>query len=162
MDSKENIRKAFKNMTGKNPVQIFWAKITEINETNETCSAKALVSNLEYSDILLSINKSGIVEIPEVNSKILCGIIENNKASVFVIKTEKTDKIIIRNSGDYILSFDGKIEIKNNTGDLKTIISDLINAIKIITVPTGVGPSGVPINVVQFDAVLQKLNLLMK
>jgi hypothetical protein len=41
--------------------------------------------------------------------------------------------------------------------DWKAIMSDLIQAITQIVVPTGVGPSGTPINAAQFNAIKGRL-----
>ena len=47
--------------------------------------------------------------------------------------------------------------------ELVSIIEELLSAIKALTVPTGTGPSGTPINFAQFDAVKNKLkNILSK
>tara|TARA_R110000851_G_scaffold117451_5_gene244215 strand:+ start:45583 stop:47214 length:1632 start_codon:yes stop_codon:yes gene_type:complete len=45
--------------------------------------------------------------------------------------------------------------------ELKSLIQELILAIKSITVPTGTGPSGPPINIAQFEAVSNKLDLML-
>ncbi len=44
---------------------------------------------------------------------------------------------------------------------LVSVLSDLLTAIKALTVPTAVGPSGTPLNAVQFEAVGQKLNSIL-
>ena len=66
--------------------------------------------------------------------------------------------------GDQVLiggsSADQPIVLGN---ELKSLIEDLITAIKAITVPTGTGPSGPPINSAQFESVSLKLkNMLSK
>ena len=47
--------------------------------------------------------------------------------------------------------------IKSGEG-LKKVLEDLIMAITQLTVPTGVGPSGIPINVAAFQAIKTRLN----
>lgn len=44
--------------------------------------------------------------------------------------------------------------------DLIDLLGDIIDQIKLITVPTGVGPSGTPVNFAAFDALKQKFELL--
>jgi len=166
---KNDIQKSIKNLGHKIPTIMFWAEVIAIDEIKETCTVKETRTELEYTKVLLSLNQSGIVNIPKKDSKVLCGIVENNKANVFILEIEKIDKTIIRTESDYTFEIKGdllltsskKIEISNTVTDLKTIITDLLTAIKAITVPTGVGPSGVPINIAQFIAVEQKLNQLM-
>ena len=44
----------------------------------------------------------------------------------------------------------GKISVKNGSTDLKTVLNNILSHVQAITVPTGVGPSGVPINAADF------------
>ena len=117
MNKQEEMRKSIRNMQGKQPVMVFWAVVKSVNEQSETCKVLATQNNLEYEEVLLSIKQTGTVEIPEVNSNVLCGIIENKQTDVFVLKVEKIEKIIIRNSGDYSIEISGKFEFKNTIID---------------------------------------------
>ncbi|MEO1053909.1 MAG: hypothetical protein AAFX87_24950 [Bacteroidota bacterium] len=54
------------------------------------------------------------------------------------------------------------ITIKKDDEDLKSIITDLITAIKALTVSTGVGPSGPPINIADFAAIEARIPKLFK
>jgi hypothetical protein len=52
----------------------------------------------------------------------------------------------------------GKVAIKGATGELLALIIEAIDAISQLTVPTGVGPSGPPINAAAFAAIKVKIN----
>lgn len=50
----------------------------------------------------------------------------------------------------------------NNKTGLKSILADLVSALKALTVTTGTGPSGTPINISQFIKVEQQINNLFE
>lgn len=70
--------------------------------------------------------------------------------------TIEQDKVSFELSGN-------KASLKNDSTDLKTILNDLLNAIKTLTVATAVGPSGTPLPpTIQAVAQLeQKVNNLL-
>ena len=55
----------------------------------------------------------------------------------------------------------GKIAIENKVGTLGTILDELMQALLQLSVPTGVGPSGTPINAPALTAVQTKLKALL-
>ena len=55
----------------------------------------------------------------------------------------------------------GKIAIENKIGTLGTILDELMKALLNLNVPTGVGPSGFPINTPALTAVQTKLKALL-
>ncbi len=46
---------------------------------------------------------------------------------------------------------------KGNSG-LKKTLNDILTALQLLTVPTGVGPSGIPVNAATFKAIQEDLN----
>ncbi len=54
-----------------------------------------------------------------------------------------------------------KVTVRSGTEDLYTLMRDLLDSIKLITVTTSAGPSSVPVNVAMFDAILLRLNNLL-
>ncbi len=56
----------------------------------------------------------------------------------------------------------GKIELSNNNETLVACLSDLMDKIEAITVPTGTGPSGVPLNAADFAAIKVRINNLLQ
>ena len=55
----------------------------------------------------------------------------------------------------------GKIAIENKIGTLGAILDELMKALSQLTVPTGTGPSGTPINAPALEAVTTKLKALL-
>ena len=75
--------------------------------------------------------------------------------------TVKTDGIELKTGvGTFLLGNDGKITMGNGAIELLDIIDKLIDAINKLTVPTGVGPSGVPINLAEFAALKTQLGFI--
>lgn len=56
---------------------------------------------------------------------------------------------------------DDKLSFSNSSGDLKTQVDALIDAIGQLTVTTAFGPSGTPVNIAQFQSVQQNLNEIL-
>ena len=73
----------------------------------------------------------------------------NGKASLqfdvngFIFAVDKTDITITK---------DG-VKIENGSYGLKKTLNDLLDALQQLTVPTGTGPSGIPINVAKIKQV---------
>lgn len=107
-------------------------------------------------------------------SKSIGWIIDNPEEDDNVAKISYTKGV----GFDYLDEFENKIKIEDQKmmidspeilhgenatepavlGDtLEDILGDLIDALNALTVPTGVGPSGVPINIAQFEAVRARL-----
>ena len=109
--------------------------------------------------------------VPKEGSVVQCAIIENREEEAFIIGYSEIEKLTlgfedntfqVDGTGVSVSLDDGKIEIKNSSEDLKTILTDLLDAINRITVTTATGPSGVPINMSEFSAIKNRLSDLFK
>lgn len=149
--------------------------VTEINQDNRTCSVQ--IGGVVYEDVrLYGIVKpelKGFVMIPAVGSTVLVGRIEESNELLVLLFTE-VEKLVYTvadvsitsdKEGCSIIAKDSNIRItpggmafvRSGSG-LKRTLSDLINAITKLTVPTAVGPSGMPINAADFIKIKQDLN----
>lgn len=84
---KENIKRMGK---GQVPVQTFWAKVESVDWANKTADVKDLSADLEVFDVLLGLGNDFMK--PAVGSNCLCGIINNQDASAFIIYTESVEE----------------------------------------------------------------------
>ncbi len=127
MSKSDDVRKAMKNVNEPQKAQIFWAEIIAVDEQKEQCTIKILSSGLEIDEVLLSIEKSGIVLIPEIGSQVLACSIENQKSACYLIAIEKVIK--------YILRANEKVFIGSESGAEKAVkgetLNDLLNSILI-------------------------------
>lgn len=104
------------------------------------------------------------------------GIFTRTGHQILIDETDGSEQIQVKHSAgaEIVLDKDGNIKITNKDGQevhvgkeadeaaakgdtLKDLLEELIGDITSLTVPTGVGPSGTPINAPQFEATKAKL-----
>ncbi|TAE65893.1 MAG: hypothetical protein EAY68_06435, partial [Bacteroidetes bacterium] len=80
----------------KAPIQVNVAMVTKVDEGAFTCDLK-FVSGATLSDVRLKAAiddmPDGVVEVPEVNSSVLVGVINNETNQCFVLKCSKVAKV---------------------------------------------------------------------
>lgn len=170
----EAIRKQMKELFAGDE-QVFPAIIKTVNEDDFTCTV-IFDDELEYTDVrlrsIVDPGKQGFSFIPAVDSMVMVGRIANSE-QLYVALFSEIDKVLLT-SGSMELTIDpDQIELKkgeatfkqteagftmtrNNEG-LKKVLEDLITAINQLTVPTGVGPSGTPINAAAFTQIKNRV-----
>lgn len=116
-------------------------KVTAVDLSTYTCTCIDVGTDLEYYNIRL---QKHFISIPLVNSYVIVSFLD--KENAFVSLIEEVDTYII----------------KNNDVDLKNILSDLLSALKALTVTTNMGASGTPINIQDFIAVENNLKKFFK
>lgn len=170
----EAIRRKLQEMFAGNE-QVFPATVKEVNEDEFTCSV-LFDDELEYTDVrlrsVIDPGKHGFAFIPSVGSMVLVGRIASSE-QLFVAMFSEIDKVLFTSGSLEVVVDADKIELKKGeailrqteagftmirSGEgLKKILTDLITAITQLTVPTGVGPSGVPINTAVFNTIKTRL-----
>ena len=166
------------------PVQSVIAEVLEVNEDAQTCKVKPLGGELrELSDVRLKAvideEEKGFWCIPSVGSTVVVILISGNKVSSFVVGYSNIDKLIYVNESDYRFEIDDEKAllqlgdtqlqltekgyiIKTGEENLKTLLTDLVTAITKLTVTTGTGPSGVPINLADFQDIGNRIPKLLE
>ncbi len=155
--------------------QVFPAIIKEVDETAFSCTV-IFDDELEYTDVrlrsVIDPDKQGFCFIPAVDSVVMVGRIANSE-QLYVALFSELDKVLL-SSGSMEVTLDpDKLELKKGdttfkqTEDgftitrsdegLKKLLEDLITAISQLTVPTGVGPSGTPINTAVFTQIKTRI-----
>ncbi len=182
----EDIGRAFKDLVRQEQKLVIPAQVKSVDEQNFVCSVE--MDGIEIENVRLTAviddngNKSAI--IPSAGSWVMIMPVYGNDSDYVVVAYSQIDKISVQ-TGDVKITSDsqgvkvengqstlqvqsgeinitsGKVEIKG-LESLKTILDDLITQITMITVPTGVGPSGVPINSAAFTAIKTRLNNVLK
>ena len=128
----------------------FYSKVCtvdSVNEDNRTCKVTPLDGGVAIFGVRLQSvqgTDKGFVAFPKVGSNVVVTFINDNAA--YVALCGEVDSYIMETGAE----------------SLKSIISDLIDAINAITVPTAMGPSGLPINAPQFEAIKTRLDQLLK
>lgn len=176
----EEIRRKLRDKFSPDNDTVFPVVVTEVNEEDFTCTVMR-DDQVNYFDVrlrgLVSSKLQGFAFIPKLESVVLvCRIGHSNE--LFICQFTEIDKIVFTKS-DLSINIDSDVleivkekailkvtsdgfTIKNNASGLKKTLEDLIAAIKTLTVPTGVGPSGTPINAAAFTRVEQDLKNYME
>ena len=112
--------------------------------------------------------------IPAVGSTVLVGRIGGSN-ELYIAMFSQIDKVLLTIGDDFVLEIGsqgigikadtttiqastGGLTFSRGSSSLKKTLTDLCDALGALTVPTGTGPSGVPINKAQFDLIKQGLN----
>lgn len=126
----------------------FTGTVVSVNQQAASCDITD-ANGLTYYDVRLRAaidgKRTGVVVYPSEGSSVVVGRIGHSN-QLFVIKHSAADLLSIRSEKE----------------SLKQILSDLLDAINQITVPTGTGPSGTPVNAVAFSQIKKRLNNILK
>ena len=76
--------------------------------------------------------------------------------------TVNTDGIELKNGSSTITVTSGGLTLKKGGAGLKKTLESMLDAICKLTVPTGVGPSGVPINMASFQQIKAEVSQYME
>lgn len=135
-----------------------------VKDASDTSCTVARVDAPDLLDVRLNAFdddlQSYVTIVPAVGSVVLVGAVDGQSQDRVVLSTSEVEKVIWK-CGETRLVFDqGGWEIARQGESLKKILTDLIDAITQVTVTTGTGPSGVPINLPAFTAIKQRLPIL--
>ncbi|GAB3194724.1 putative membrane-bound mannosyltransferase [Pontibacter aydingkolensis] len=138
-----NIQNAIQRLANNKEYYSSIAEVTAVN--GNTCDVLLLREDLELFDVRLSAGEGkGFVVTPKVGSKVLVSYLNETNAFVSMVETAELYTIQTENES------------------LKAILSDFFDAIGRMTVTTAMGPSGTPINAMDFTNLKTRLNKLLK
>lgn len=146
-DRKQEAINALRNIVTGEAVT-FPATVKSVDLVNASCVVETAEGLTFYDVRLRSVvdgSGNGLVVYPTSGSPVLVGRIGKSN-QLYVIASSKVDYFTLKTENE----------------SLKLILSDLLDAIGQITVPTPAGASGVPVNVAAFTAIKQRLELLLK
>ena len=167
----EDILNGIRQLSDK-PAESFPAEVTE-NYPDKDYIDVTTHDGTMYPEVRKRSNidgKKGIVITPVKKSFVIVTRIQgSNSLFMSMVSEIESVKITLENheikldkDGLAINMSSGKYDIKNDQENLKSLISDLISEIEKITVTTGTGPSGTPINIVQLQQIGQRVTKLFK
>lgn len=142
----------------------FLATAESVDAAQYSCTVKIVGSNgtLENVRLKAEFQKDyGLVAIPKKGSFVVVTALAGGGGSCVSLcsEVEKIECVV----GNFECVMEkNKISVKNGSYSLKKAFDDLFAAITKLTVTTGVGPSGTPINIAEFQAVQQNLNNLLQ
>ncbi len=117
-------------------------KVTEIDTEQRTCTVELRNDDADLQDVRLQAmvsEKTGVLFVPEVNSDVIVGYLDDDEA--LILQTSKVSRVEIITSGEVLLNgdeFGGLIKIEKLTNELAKVtqrIDTIINILK-NTVPS--------------------------
>ena len=156
----------------KGPDHVFPATVKDNHASDDYIDVEDMMgtSFLQVRKRAAVDGKKGILVTPVKESSVLVGRIGDSDYLYMAMCSEIESVKVTLNDQTITLDKDGlsmdmgkgKYEIKNTQESLKKLLDDLNNAIIALTVTTGTGPSGTPINIVSFKQIQQRIPNLFK
>jgi hypothetical protein len=139
------LREALKKSLSENN-DVMACEVLSVDKAKVLCRVKSIENeDLVFENVRLRAvddeQDKGFILFPKVGSTVLVGQIKNTTA-YYVAMYSALDKV----------------KWATDNEDLKDLLSDLLTAIKTLTVTTAVGPSGTPINIADFTLIENRLN----
>jgi hypothetical protein len=174
------LRKKLNDRLNEAAGNTMYGTVKSVDEAKRVCTVQ--IGGIDYESVLLyaveNADLTGYVYIPTVGSTILVSRIAGSDR-MFVQLFSKIEKIIFTHenktgmaiTGDAIeFSADKSLlkitqsgfTLKRNSSGLKKTLIDLLTAMQQLTVTTGVGPSGIPVNAAEFSQIQQDLSNYME
>jgi len=159
----DNIKKLIKTLNERQkdliPKSTAWVIVEKVDWDAKTMTAKGVSDGLEYFDILLGIGND--YKKPKIATKCLIGTVEGLDAAAYLICAEDVEEALVT-VGDALLTIKPSgFKIEVGGVDFGKTMSALLKAMKALTVTTGVGPSGTPINIADFEKVETDLKSIL-
>ena len=147
-----------------NTGQELYAKVCEVTSVDEKAKT-ADVSPLDGSSpinnvyLVVDFEQGGFYLQPKVGSLVCVAFI--NKETAIVVGTSELSKVECTLGGFTFKIEDGKVQLKNEQADFKTLLNDLLMELKnaIIQTPAGAG-NFAPNNIAKFEEINNKINQL--
>lgn len=136
-------------------------KVTSVDGEAKTADVSPLDGSSPINDVYLVVDfeQGGFYLQPKVGSMVCVAFI--GKETAIVVGTSELEKVALILGGFTLNIEDGKLQLKNEQADFKTLLNELLNKLKnaIIQTPAGAG-NFAPQNVVKFEEINNKINQL--
>ena len=136
-------------------------KVTSVDEENQTADVEPLDGSSPIYDVYLGVDmeQGGFYLQPKVGSLVCVAFI--GKETAIVVGSSALDKVECTSEGFSLKIENGKIQIKNEQADFKTLLNDLLTELKSAIIQTPSGPGNfAPQNVAKLEEINNKINQL--
>ena len=136
-------------------------RVTSVDEENQTAHVVPLDGSSPIYDVYLVVDmeQGGFYLQPKVGSLVCVAFI--NKETAIVVGTSELEKVTCTLEGFSLKIENGKIQIKNEQADFKTLLNDLLTELKSAIIQTPSGPGNfAPQNVAKLEEINNKINQL--
>ena len=136
-------------------------RVTSVDEENQTADVMPLDGSSPIYDVYLVVDmeQGGFYLQPKVGSLVCVAFI--GKETAIVVGSSALDKVEYTSEGFSLKIEHGKIQIKNEQANFKTLLNDLLKELKNAIIQTPSGPGNfAPQNVAKFEEINNKINQL--
>ena len=136
-------------------------KVTSVDEENQTADVEPLDGSSPIYNVYLVVDmeQGGFYLQPKVGSLVCVAFI--GKETAIVVGSSALDKVECTSEGFSLKIENGKIQIKNEQTDFKTLLNDFLKELKSAIRQTPSGPGNfAPNNVAKFEEINNKINQL--
>lgn len=105
---------------------------------------------------------TGIIVTPKKGSYVLVAMIDNKPESSYIVGYSEIDEYYINIPQAEMKMDKNGFLMKKGSNVMGSLMGDLLDAIMQLTVTTGTGPSGTPINMASFQDIKMKFSQLLK
>lgn len=175
------IRDAIAQLAGtyqKDDVYMVACTVTDVNEPTRTCTCTSITgkSNTELQNVqLMAEVDDGMLLIPSIGSTIIVGYSKRNVPYIALFSqidkvvivtgnstiTQTTDSIVAANGQSTFTIKDAGYSLEWGTESMRNILSDLVDQIIGISVPTNTGVSGNPLNISALTEIKQRIQNIL-
>ena len=136
-------------------------RVTSVDEEAKTADVSPLDGSSPINDVYLVVDfeQGGFYLQPKVGSLVCVAFI--NKETAIVVGTSELEKVECILEGFTLKIEDGKLQLKNEQADFKTLLIELLIELKNAIIQTPSGPGNfAPQNVTKFEEINNKINAL--
>jgi len=143
------------------PIAFVHGKVLKVDKALCTCTLD--VGGQVFDDVQLKSiikNNMGLVLYPKLHSTVYANFMPGSQRLI-VVAADEIDSFHIKIETTEVSGNKDGLVLKRGNESLKSILAATYDAILAMTVTTGVGPSGTPINFTQFQQLKDRLNNLL-
>lgn len=136
-------------------------RVTSIDEEAKTADVSPLDGSSPINDVYLVVDfdKGGFYLQPKIGSLVCVAFI--NKETAIVVGTSELEKVECILEGFTLKIEDGKLQLKNEQADFKTLLIELLIELKSAIIQTPSGPGNfAQQNIAKFEEINNKINQL--
>jgi len=158
------IKEAIQALNSNYKLSIQVAKVVSV--TSQYCTidfedGRPLLDQVRLKAVI-DFNNNAFTIIPKVGSYVLVAPIMSDNSIQVIVAYSVVDKLSLQiNNTKFIVDADG-FYLARQGDNLRGVLCDLVDAINSITVPTGTGPSGTPINATTFQSIKTRIQKILK
>ena len=136
-------------------------RVTSVDEEAKPADVSPLDGSSPINDVYLVVDfeQGGFYLQPKVGSLVCVAFI--NKETAIVVGTSELEKVECILEGFTLKIEDGKLQLKNEQADFKTLLIELLIELKNAIIQTPSGPGNfAPQNIAKFEEINNKINQL--